>query len=129
MSMSWQHVDPTPAILVRPPAAVSLDDAHEAIGLWEFYTGKVADDSQRLAVEIMMAKRTGGAWAARSTGREMPRQNGKGDELEIVELFGLVERGDGIDSEKSLFGSLDNIGSKHEMLDVAGRDHDALIAC
>jgi len=96
MLMNWQPVDPMPAILVLPHAAVDLDDAHEAVGLWEFYTGKVADDSQRLAVEIMMAKRAGGAWAARSTGREMPRQNGKGDELEIVELFGLVERGESI---------------------------------
>lgn len=96
MSMSWQHVEPTPAILVLPPAVASLDEAHEAIALWEHYTGKVADDSQRLAVEIMMAKRANGAWAARSTGREMPRQNGKGDELEIVELFGLIERGESI---------------------------------
>jgi hypothetical protein len=96
MSMSWQHVEPTPAILVLPPDVASLDDAHEAIGLWEFYTGKVADDSQRLAVELMMAKRANGKWSARSTGREMPRQNGKGDELEIVELFGLIERGESI---------------------------------
>jgi hypothetical protein len=96
MSTNWQSVDPTPAILVLPPDAVDLDDAHEAIGLWEHYTGKVADDSQRLAVEIMMAKRANGSWAARSTGREMPRQNGKGDELEIVELFGIVERGESI---------------------------------
>ena len=96
MSMSWQHVEPTPAIVVLPPAAVNLDEAHLAIDLWQFYTGKTADPSQVLAVQVMMAKNASGTWAARSTGREMPRQNGKGDELEIVELWGLVQRGEAI---------------------------------
>jgi hypothetical protein len=96
MSTNWQPVDPTPAILVLPPAAVSLDEAHAAIELWEHYTRKTADASQRLAVEVMMAQRAGGFWAARTTGREMPRQNGKGDELEIVELWGIVQRGEAI---------------------------------
>jgi len=96
MSMNWQHVEPMPAIVVLPPAAASLDEAHLAVDLWEFYTDKVADPSQRLAVEIMMAKNAAGSWAARTTGREMPRQNGKGDELEIVELWGIVQRGEAI---------------------------------
>ena len=96
MLTSWQHVEPTPAIVVLPPAAVNLDEAHLAIDLWEFYTGKVADPSQVLAVQVMMAKNAAGTWAARSTGREMPRQNGKGDELEIVELWGIVQRGEAI---------------------------------
>ena len=43
-----------------------------------------------------MATREDGRWAARTTGREMPRQNGKGDEIEVVELWGLVQRGERI---------------------------------
>lgn len=39
---------------------------------------------------------SGGRWAARTTGREMPRQNGKGDELEVVELWGIAQRGESI---------------------------------
>ena len=44
----------------------------------------------------MMAQTRDGKWAAASTGREMPRQNGKGDEIEVVELWGLVQRGEAI---------------------------------
>lgn len=83
-------------MLVLPPGAASLDEAHAAIELWEHYSGKTADSAQRLAVEVMMAQTAGGKWAAATTGREMPRQNGKGDEVEIVELWGLVQRGEAI---------------------------------
>lgn len=79
-----------------PPAAASLDEAYEAIELWEWYSGKTLDPAQRLSVCVMMAQRDNGMWAARTTGREMPRQNGKGDELEVVELWGLVMRGEAI---------------------------------
>ena len=79
-----------------PPGAVSLDEAHAAIELWEFYKRRVLDPAQRLTVEVMMATRKGGLWAAASTGREMPRQNGKGDEIEVVELWGLVQRAERI---------------------------------
>lgn len=79
-----------------PPAAVNLDEAHAAIELWEFYTGKVLDPTQRLAVEVMMALDVDDRWAAGTTGREMPRQNGKGDEIEVVELWGLVQRAERI---------------------------------
>ena len=89
MSISWLHAEPAPTILVLPDAAASLDEAHDAIDLWEFYTGKVADPSQRLAVEVMMARTAEGYWAARTTGREMPRQNGKGSILEARQLAGL----------------------------------------
>lgn len=74
-----------------PPAAASLDEAHAAIDLWEFYAGKTLDPTQRLAVEVMMACKADGEWAAMTTGREMPRQNGKGDEIEVVEFWGLVK--------------------------------------
>ena len=96
MSINWQlDVEPAPAILVLPPAADSLDEAHAAIELWEHYSRKTLDPAQRLTVEVMMAT-AGGRWAAATTGREMPRQNGKGDELEVVELWGLTQRSEAI---------------------------------
>ena len=97
MSINWLlDAEPTPAILVLPRDAASLDEADAAIELWEHYSGKTADPCQRLTVQVMMAQRPDGRWAAGTTGREMPRQNGKGDELEIVELWGLVQRGESI---------------------------------
>lgn len=97
MSTSWQlDVGLNPAILVLPPAVESLDEAGAAIELWEYYSRKVLDPSQRLVVEMMMAQTAEGLWAAATTGREMPRQNGKGDEVEVVELWGLVQRSEAI---------------------------------
>lgn len=97
MSINW-HLDaePAPALLVLPPGAASLDEAHAAIELWEHYSRKTLDPTQRLAVEVMMAQSADGRWAAQTTGREMPRQNGKNDEVEVVELWGLVQRGEAI---------------------------------
>jgi len=93
LSISWHlDVEPRPTILVLPPAAASLDEAHAAIELWEHYSRKTLDPTQRLTVEVMMAQRADGNWAAQTTGREMPRQNGKGDEVEVVELWDLVQR-------------------------------------
>lgn len=43
-----------------------------------------------------MAENKAGRWAARTTGRTMPRQNGKGDEVEVVEAWGLTQRGEAI---------------------------------
>ena len=94
--MNWQHVEPSPHLVVLPPAAASLDEAHGAIDLWEHYTKKRLDPDQRLMVEIMLAEDAGGQWAARTTGREKARQNGKGEEIEVVELWGLVQRGEAI---------------------------------
>lgn len=114
--MKWQHdVDPRPALLVLPPAAASLDEAHGAIELWEHYSGKTLDPPQRLAVEVMMAETKAGRWAARTTGREMPRQNGKGDELEVVEFWGLTQRGEAI------------LHTAHELFTVAGA-HQRMVA-
>lgn len=97
MSISWYlDVEPAPAILVLPPDAASLDEAHAAVELWEHYSRKKLDPAQRLTVEVMMAETAGGLWAALTTGREMPRQNGKGDEVEVPELWGLVQRGEAI---------------------------------
>jgi len=96
LSISWQRsVNPKPAILVLPPGVDSLDEAHAAIEMWEHYSHKTLDDTQRLTVEVMMAE-SRGRWAARTTGREEPRQNGKGEELEVVELWGIVQRAEAI---------------------------------
>jgi hypothetical protein len=81
---------------VHPRGAVSLDEAQEAIELWEFYSHKQLDEGQRLAVELMLAEDAAGRWAARTTGRAMPRQSGKGDEIEVVEAWGLLQRGEAI---------------------------------
>jgi hypothetical protein len=93
LSINWQlDGDPAPAILVLPPAAASLDEAEAAIELWEFYKRRKLDAAQRLTVQVMMATRGDGLWAAPTTGREESRQNGKGDEIEVVELWDLVQR-------------------------------------
>lgn len=86
---------PKPVLVVHPPGDVSLDEAHAAIELWEHYSGKTLDSAQRLAVELMLAE-VDDRWAARTTGRAEPRQNGKGDELEVVEAWGLLQRGEWI---------------------------------
>lgn len=97
MPINWQlDAEPGPALLVLPPDAASLDEAHAAIELWEHYSRKTLDPTQRLVVEVMMAETADGRWAAATTGREMPRQNGKGDEIEVVELWGLVQRAEAI---------------------------------
>lgn len=95
--MNWQPVEnPAPALLVRPRAAANLDEAHAAIEQWEHYSGKTLDECQRAAVELMMAEGADGRWAARTTGRAEPRQNGKGDEIEVVEAWGLTQRAEAI---------------------------------
>lgn len=96
MSTSWlRDVQPSPGLLVLPPGDVDLGEAAAAIELWEHYSGKTLDPDQRLVVQMMMAE-VDGRWAASTTGREKPRQNGKGDEVEVVELWGLVQRAEAI---------------------------------
>lgn len=74
----------------------TLDEAHAAIELWEFYRRRALDPGQRLDVEVMLAIRPDGMWAADVTGHEKPRQNGKGDSVEVVELWGLTQRSERI---------------------------------
>jgi hypothetical protein len=111
--MNWQRAEPSPAILVLPPDAASLDEAHAAIRQWEHYSGKQLDSVQRLTVEVMMAETSSGRWAARTTGREMARQNGKGDELEVVESWGLTQRGEAI---LHTAHELNTVSSAHERM-------------
>lgn len=82
--------------MVLPPGAVSLDEAEAAIELWEFYKRRTLDPWQRLSVQLKMATRADGRWAARTTGEEVPRQAGKGDGEECVELWGWTERAERI---------------------------------
>jgi hypothetical protein len=97
LSICWlPDVKPAPAILVRPGGAVGLDEAEAAISLWEHYSRKKLDPAQRQTVEVVMATDAAGRWAASTTGRCEPRQNGKGDEIEVVELHGLVQRAEAI---------------------------------
>ena len=93
LSMKWQRGGVEPALLVCPRDAVSLADARGAIELWQHYSRKRLDKEQVLAVELMLATRRNGMWAARSTGRSVSRQNGKGDETEVVEAWDLLHRG------------------------------------
>ena len=94
--MNWQLSDPSPALLVHPPAVASLDEAEAAIDQWQWYSGKQLDSAQRLAVQLMLAENAAGRWAARTTGRAESRQNGKGDEIEVVEAWGLTQRNEAI---------------------------------
>lgn len=95
--MNWLlAAAPPPKILVLPPAVADLGEADAAIEMWEHYSRKRLDDTQRLTVQVMMAQDVDAKWAAATTGREMPRQNGKGDEVEVVELWGLVQRSEAI---------------------------------
>jgi hypothetical protein len=78
--------------MVLPAGDVSLDEADAAIELWEHYKRRELDLGQRLDVYVMMATRPDGLWAADVTGHEKPRQNGKGDSIEVVELWDLTQR-------------------------------------
>lgn len=51
--------------------------------------GLLLDDWQRDALEVALALRADGKWAARQFGLIVPRQNGKGSILEAVELYHL----------------------------------------
>lgn len=82
--------------MALPVGAASLDEADAAIELWEFYRRRTLDDGQRLDVAVMMATRDDGLWAASVTGHEKPRQSGKGDAVEVVELWGLTQRAERI---------------------------------
>lgn len=93
MSISWPNaVHPAPRLLALPPAAASLDEAFAAIELWEYYKKRPLDEGQRLDVCLMLATRADGLWASPVTGHEKPRQSGKGDAIEVVELWDLTQR-------------------------------------
>lgn len=97
MSINWPTAgDPAPSLVALPTAVASLDEAAAAIELWEHYRGRSLDGGQRLDVAVMLATRADGMWAAGVTGHEKPRQSGKGDSIEVVELWGLSQRAERI---------------------------------
>lgn len=51
--------------------------------------GLLLDDWQRHALDVALAIRGDGKWAARQVGLIVPRQNGKGSILEAIELYHL----------------------------------------
>ena len=78
MSINWQlGAEPRPTILVLPPAAASLDEAHAAIELWEHYSGKTLDPTQRLVVDALESYGPGGLWLTLEALIVMGRQSGK----------------------------------------------------
>lgn len=97
--MSLQHDELTgvqsPQILHEPADVQSLQEAEEAIELAEAY-GPPLDESQKITLRTWMGTRADGTWAAFQAGHAMSRQNGKGDELQARELFGLTQRGESI---------------------------------
>ncbi len=61
---NWLHdAEPAPAILVLPDVAASLDEADAACELWEHYSGKTLDPTQRLTVQVMLAQDDAGRLA------------------------------------------------------------------
>lgn len=96
-SLQWHLPEsPAPKLLVLPGNAVSLDEANAAIELWEHYKRRRLDPWQRLSVQLKLAIGPDGLWAAKTTGAEVPRQAGKGDDIEVAEFWGLMERGERI---------------------------------
>jgi len=84
-----------PQILHEPADVHSLVDANEAIELGEAYGPKL-DEAQKITLRTWMGTRKDGTWAAFQAGHAMSRQNGKGDELQVRELFGLTQLGESI---------------------------------
>jgi hypothetical protein len=97
--MSLQSDEPSgvqqPQILHEPADVHSLVEADEAIELAEAY-GPRLDESQKITLRTWMGTRKDGTWAAFQASHAMSRQNGKGDELQARELFGLTQLGESI---------------------------------
>jgi hypothetical protein len=90
---SAQLVDPPPRLLKLPPAAVTTA-ADEAIDFAERALGIVLDDWQRWVVEMALAERADGIWAAFEVGCVCPRQNGKNFILEVIQIACIYLFGD-----------------------------------
>lgn len=84
-----------PQISHLPVDVHSLDVAEECIELAEAY-GPPLDEAQKITLRSWMGIRRDGLWAARTVGHGCSRQNGKGDELQHREAWGLLLRGERI---------------------------------
>jgi hypothetical protein len=86
-------VQPPPLLLRRPPN-VATSAAVEAIAFAEQACGIVLDDWQRWVVELALAERADGRWAAFEVGIVCPRQNGKNFILEVIQIACIYLFGD-----------------------------------
>lgn len=82
-------------LLHMPDGVASLDAAEECLELAERY-GHRRDDSQKITLQAWMGTQANGKWAAEIAAHAMSRQNGKGDEIEDRELYGLLVLGEAI---------------------------------
>ena len=82
-------------MLHMPEGVASLDAAAECIELAEHY-GPPRDDAQKITLQAWMGTQADSRWAAAIAAHAMSRQNGKGDEIEDRELYGLLILGEAI---------------------------------
>ena len=82
-------------LLHMPDDVASLDAAEECLELAERY-GHKRDDAQKITLQAWMGTQANGKWAAEIAAHAMSRQNGKGDEIEDRELYGLLVLGEAI---------------------------------
>lgn len=90
-----------PRVLLKPVQAVG-SSGPEAVELARA-CGLVLDDWQEAALEVGMAERADGGWAAAEVGLICSRQNGKNCVVESRELFGLVLLGERVLHTAHLF--------------------------
>lgn len=84
-----------PQIVHRPPDVHSLDGAREAIEFVEAY-GMTPDANQVATVELALGEREDFSWAAFEVCDVEPRQNGKGDKIQIREAAGMFVFDEGL---------------------------------
>lgn len=85
----------SPQILLEPQSIASRAEAEDCIEFSEAY-GYPLDDAQKITLNAWMGTREDGKWAASTCAHAMSRQNGKGDEIEAREAYGLVVLGERI---------------------------------
>jgi hypothetical protein len=85
----------SPQILLEPRSIASRQEADDCIEFTEAY-GFPLDEAQKITLNAWMGTRADGKWAASSACHAMSRQNGKGDEIEAREAYGLVVLGERI---------------------------------
>ena len=84
-----------PQIQHLPADVHSLAAAEDSVELAEAY-GPPLDEAQKITLRAWMGTRSDGTWSASTACHAVARQNGKGDELQVRELFGLTQLGETI---------------------------------
>lgn len=79
----------SPQIQVVPHDIASLQEAEDCIEFAEAY-GPPRDESQKLVLTAWLGTDENGKWAAPRAAHACSRQNGKGDEIEDREAYGLA---------------------------------------